>query len=703
MGEMTHDELLNAYRELQLRVTRFSAVEQELINTRDALDHELELYKRFQQYVAKALTIQEMNMFLQLVAESCVDVLELETSLVLIEDRKYSVRSKIIAEGFQIAEREDEICSDIISISESMKIRNGARILDSKALTETKSLSQFSHGVIASYEDESGEFKLNILTLVSNINQGIYAPISERLLVLFRLLSSQMNSILSIRKRNERIEGQMLKIAMNESELKKLSLIARRTKSGVIITDTLGKIEWVNDAFTKISGYELDEIRGLKPKDFLQGAESNSYERQVLSKALASKEDVEVTIVNYNRKGEPYYNQLEIISVFDDAGKHANFIAVQKDITQEVLSRQEILRINSRFESIASHSNIGTWDFDVESRRVVWNDVLYAINGVNRDIPIEQLGQMWRSVIHEEDEGEVYAKVAMVERGELEFIECLYRIVRHNDHEVRFLNALIIGEKNEQGKVKRLLGSVRDITESKLAETDLIAKNEELQKINLELDHFVYSISHDLRAPLLSIKGIMHVLLNKSDLDPQTREFLNLADTSATRLDGTIQEILEYSRNSRLELKKEDVDLNELLNSSFTDLKFSITEHIDFKIHIDGPALVKTDRARLSVLLKNIIGNCIKYRSKSREPYIHVNMSNSMGWLNVVIRDNGEGIAPEHLTHIFDMFYRATTSSVGTGLGLYICKEIVQKLGGRMHANSILNQGTEIHFSIPLK
>ncbi|MFM9421838.1 MAG: hypothetical protein RIR06_299 [Bacteroidota bacterium] len=703
MGEMTHDEILSAYRELQLRVTRFSSVEQELINTRDALDQELELYKRFQQYVAKALTVHEMDVFLQLVAESCVDVLELETSLVLIEDRKYPVRSKLIAEGFQIGEKEQQISSDIISIAESLKIRNAARMLDSKGLIESSSLSQFSRGVVASYEDESGEFKLYILTLVTKSNEGIYAPISERLVVLFRLLSSQMNSILSIRKRNERIEGQMLKIAMNESELKKLSLIAKRTKSGVIITDTYGKIEWVNDAFTKISGYELDEIKGLKPKDFLQGTESNSEARQVLSESLASKEDVEVTIVNYNKKGEPYYNQLEIISVFDDDGKHANFIAVQKDITQEVLSRQEILRINSRFESIAIHSNIGTWDFDVESRKVVWNDVLYSINGVNKDLPTEQLGQMWRSVIHKDDEAEVYANVGKVESGELEFIEYAYRIVRHNDREVRFLKALIIGEKNEQGKVKRLLGSVRDITESKLAQTNLIAKNEELQKINLELDHFVYSISHDLRAPLLSIKGIMHVLLNKSDLDQQTREFLNLADTSATRLDGTIQEILEYSRNSRLELKTEDVDLLDLFNSSFNDLKFSIEEHVEFKVHIEGEALVKTDRARLSVLVKNIIGNSIKYRSKEREPYIHVNMINSKGWLDVVIRDNGEGIAPEHVAHIFDMFYRATTNSVGTGLGLYICKEIVQKLGGRMHANSILNQGTEMHFSIPLK
>ena len=700
---MTHEELLIAYRELQLRVTRFSSVEQELINTRDALDQELELYKRFQQYVAKALNVQDMEVFLHLVAESCVDVLELETSIILIEDKKNPARSKLISEGFQMNELEQQLRSDIIAIAHELKVRNGARSVDSKPLVETKGLSQFCRGVVASYEDESGEFDLYILTLVSRTNDAIYPSISERLVVLFRLLTSQMNSILSIRKRNERIEGQMLKIAINESELKKLSLIAKRTKSGVIITDTFGKIEWVNDAFTKISGYELDEIKGLKPKDFLQGAESNSQARQLLSASLASKQDVEVTIVNYNKKGEPYYNQLEIISVFDDEGKHENFIAVQKDITQEVKSRQEILRINSRLESIANHSNIGTWDFDVESRKVVWNDVLYSINGVEKDVASEQLGQIWRSVIHQEDEKEVYANVEQVESGALEFIEYSYRIVRHNDKQVRYLKALIIGEKDDLGKVRRLLGSVRDITESKLAQTNLIAKNEELQKINLELDHFVYSISHDLRAPLLSIKGIMHVLLNKSDLDQQTREFLNLADTSATRLDGTIQEILEYSRNSRLDIVTEEINLNDFFNSAYTDLKFSIEENVDFKIHIEGEATVNTDRARLSIMVKNIIGNSLKYRSKERSPLIYVNIRNSKGWLDVVIRDNGEGISAEHLPRVFDMFYRATTNSVGTGLGLYICKEIVQKLGGRIQVNSVLNQETEVHFSIPLK
>ncbi|MFM7768987.1 MAG: sensor histidine kinase, partial [Bacteroidota bacterium] len=230
-----------------------------------------------------------------------------------------------------------------------------------------------------------------------------------------------------------------------------------------------------------------------------------------------------------------------------------------------------------------------------------------------------------------------------------------------------------------------------------------LAKNEELQKINLELDHFVYSISHDLRAPLLSIKGIMHVLLNNNNLDTQTREFLNLADTSATRLDGTIQEILEYSRNSRLELKLEQVDLKELFMSAYTDLKFSIEEQVDFQINISGENTVQLDRARLNVLIKNIVGNSLKYKSADRNPFVHVDLRNANGWLDVSVRDNGEGISAEHLPHVFEMFYRATTNSVGTGLGLYICKEIVQKLGGRIQVNSVLNQGTEIHFTIPIQ
>jgi len=266
MGELTHEELLRAYSELQLRVTRFSAVEQELINTRDALDQELELYKRFQQYATRALQIQDVNDFVRLMAEACVDVLELESSIVYIVDSVRPEATKFYVEGISRQVNDDQIKYELDEFIRSNGINNSVVKLQWNQFNEFAQLSNFDRGVCAAYSDDSGEYNLYLLSLVSVTNKFNYTEITERLLVLFKLLSSQFNSILSIRKRNERIEHQMHQISANEIELKKLSLIAKRTKSGVIITDTYGQIEWVNDAFTKISGYELDEKKKQKTR-----------------------------------------------------------------------------------------------------------------------------------------------------------------------------------------------------------------------------------------------------------------------------------------------------------------------------------------------------------------------------------------------------------------------------------------------------
>jgi len=143
------------------------------------------------------------------------------------------------------------------------------------------------------------------------------------------------------------IRRQVDKISTTAIELRKLSLIATKTKSGVIITDRFGNIEWINDSFTKTTGYTLDEVKGRKPKEFLQRNDgANDEARQILSQSLAKRETVEVTIVNYNKWGEPYYNQLEITPVFDEDGNHVNFIALQKDITVEMRFQEEMIHKN---------------------------------------------------------------------------------------------------------------------------------------------------------------------------------------------------------------------------------------------------------------------------------------------------------------------------------------------------------------------
>lgn len=696
----SREELLKEYRELQLRVTRFSATEQELINTRDRLDHELELYKRLYKYNALALKAKSYEDFYHLLCEAIVDVFEVESAFIFIQDNQADEGPFLYSEGLKFDNTFQEIADEIRSVK-SKFLHNGNHILSEDFLSGQTIFSKFSRGIFGSISDDKMSFSAVVFGMVSKTNERLYHNLSERQLTLFGVFLQQLNALVSNRRKNDQIALQIQKISESENELRKLSLIATKSKSGVIITDTFGRIEWVNDAFEAISGYNLDDVKGRKPKDFLQRDDSEDEPRQILKQALSKKEDVEVTIVNYNKEGKPYYNNLEIISVFNEKGEHTHFIALQKDITNEILFKQELVKVNSRFELIANQSKIGIWEFDPKTNTVVWSDVLLQLYGISPNTNSSQLQEKWKTAILEEDRGRVLESLEDLNSGKIDSIELEFRIVRESDSALRIIKSLTVAEKNELGIIIRLVGSSQDITELKNAQELMAQNNIELKKINSELDNFVYSISHDLRSPLLSIKGIISLIIHSENIDANTIQLLEMADKSVSRLDGTIQEILEYSRNSRLNVSYETFNLKEMVLTIFEDLKFSNKDPFEVDVNFDSNEKLYSDKARVGILLKNIIGNSVKYKRDNVASHISFSMYRRNGKISLVVKDNGEGISEANKDKIFNMFFRGTTASVGTGLGLYICKEIVAKLEGAISVDSQLGVGTTMTVILP--
>jgi len=227
-------------------------------------------------------------------------------------------------------------------------------------------------------------------------------------------------------------------------------------------------------------------------------------------------------------------------------------------------------------------------------------------------------------------------------------------------------------------------------------------RTEQLRKTNSELDSFVYSVSHDLRAPLLSLQGIVELIQETENLPDEVREYLAMANTSVHRLDNNIREILEYSRNARLKVAPEAFSIREVVEEIFSGLKFSSNEEILFTAEVEPPDKVSTDKARLKVLLNNVISNSVKYRRKDGvQPYVRFSMKHQKGGYVMTIADNGEGIPEGSKAKVFDMFYRASTSTAGTGLGLYICKEIISKLHGTISLESTVGTGTTVTIRLP--
>jgi signal transduction histidine kinase len=231
---------------------------------------------------------------------------------------------------------------------------------------------------------------------------------------------------------------------------------------------------------------------------------------------------------------------------------------------------------------------------------------------------------------------------------------------------------------------------------------ELQKKNSELEKINFELDRFVYSASHDLRSPLTSVLGLLYLLRSEVN-ENHLLHYVSLMEESILKLDNIIRDIVAYSRNNRTQIQLEEFTLKELLNDVNSGLRYLENGEfeLDNVIRLKGSKTMVSDRNRLQIILNNLISNSIKYRHPSRKPEITLDVATSGKGINIDLSDNGIGIPENQQDKIFDMFYRSNDKSSGSGLGLYIVRETVKKLDGSISVQSEVNTGTQFHISLP--
>ncbi len=265
-----------------------------------------------------------------------------------------------------------------------------------------------------------------------------------------------------------------------------------------------------------------------------------------------------------------------------------------------------------------------------------------------------------------------------------------------------FLKELILRKGEYFGK-DVIIATGRDITERKEAETKLIEKNEELKKLNAALDAFVYSASHDLKAPLSSVKGLINLL--QSDKQANPTEYLEKMEMSVDKLISFVNDLVEYSRNARTALKNEEIDFNCIVSEILSDFEF-IPDYggVQINKHIEAIKGFYCDPYRVSVILNNLISNALRYSDADKEePFIDILIERNGDEVSIVISDNGIGIDASHGNQIFDMFYRATDSKTGSGLGLFIVKETVAKLRGSVSFESTKKEGASFKVVLPYK
>jgi PAS domain S-box-containing protein len=231
--------------------------------------------------------------------------------------------------------------------------------------------------------------------------------------------------------------------------------------------------------------------------------------------------------------------------------------------------------------------------------------------------------------------------------------------------------------------------------------TDRKRVEEELKIRNTELDNFVYKVSHDLRAPLSSILGLVNLARLPGNTD-NPMDYIDIIGDKVLHLDHFISDVLSHSKNLKMEISTSKVELKKIIDQTFTDLNYldgarDVTHHVK----IEGVDLY-SDPWRLSEIFRNLVSNAIKYRKlDSRTPEIAIKIHVDHLRADISFVDNGIGIDEKNLARIFEMFYRATEQSDGSGIGLYIVKNAIDKLGGQITVASKPDEGTRFHIILP--
>ncbi|GAA5040550.1 hypothetical protein GCM10011506_41220 [Marivirga lumbricoides] len=362
---------------------------------------------------------------------------------------------------------------------------------------------------------------------------------------------------------------------------------------------------------------------------------------------------------------------------------------------------QQLKESEERFRMAVEGTNAGIWDWEnINKDQQWWSPKLYELLGYKPE-EIEANRVTFKNLLAQKEDYPKLVNDFKKHFRDKEPFSVEYKF-KCKDGSYKWFHGSGQAKWSENKMPVRMVGSLVDITEKKIKEEEIQEKNSLLEKTNAELDRFVYSVSHDLRAPLNSIQGLINISDTTED-SQELKQLMSMMKNRVKKLYSFIDEIINFARNSRTEIIKEPVNLFAITSDAFDNAQFrEQAVAIDFRILVDKELSINTDKGRISIVLNNLIDNAIKYHRHSQPgKFIALKAINDTNAVIIQIIDNGQGIPLQAQDKIFDMFYRASDTSKGSGLGLYIVKEMIERIGGEIFLQSEPGEGTTFSIKLP--
>lgn len=384
------------------------------------------------------------------------------------------------------------------------------------------------------------------------------------------------------------------------------------------------------------------------------------------------------------------YAELMSAALTDADGRPEKFITLIKDYTSLQHTNNEVKELTLAIENAMS----GIAWLDKEGHfQMVRPDYARMLGYA----PEELVGKSYKVTVSQTDADLAHAAyLKMLKLGKYDLdIQAVRK-----DGSVFHKNILMIKTFDQAGKHNGHYCLMKDISGQVNYEKAIRRQNDELRKVNQELDNLVYRVSHDLRAPIASSLGLANLITNSKDIE-EIRNYTNLQYKSLSKLDGLIRDILNYSVNSRKEVDKKSITWQTFIENILQQELQHVPDMV-VGVHIEQTGYFYSDPVRIGIVLKNLLANAAHFRDFNKEEHtlnIHIVCADETTTLTVT--DNGLGIDPAIHHRIFEMFFRGHEQSKGAGLGLYIAKEIVAKLGGSISLSSLPQMGSTFTVILP--
>jgi PAS domain S-box-containing protein len=495
--------------------------------------------------------------------------------------------------------------------------------------------------------------------------------------------------------------------ALRQSE-EKLKRYLESSPDLICVIDLKGTILFINKAAERITGYSTEELLG---KRFLElpifTPEYLSKPPQLLGQDHTGRPTEPSELELIRKDGSRISLEISYLSTGSiiEGGK-TEIIGIARDITERVQMEKALRQSEEKFRNVLDNSLDMIYSLNLQTGKYEYmSPASKKMLGYSPEEFLALDSDELISLVHPDDAEELNQSIVnLLTHGENRTLSTEYRI-KHKESDYHWVSDNRSVVYDDGNMPVAIVGSLRDVTGHKQAEEKLKQIMAELARSNTELERFAYVASHDLQEPLRMVASYTQLLARryKGKLDSDADEFIGYAVDGATRMQQLINALLDYSRVGTRGKSSEPTDCEDVLSHAVANLKAAIKE-TDAVVEHDPLPTVVADATQMVQLFQNLIGNAIKFHSE-KKPTVHVGAERNGTECIFSVRDNGIGIDPQYFDRIFVIFQRlhGRGEYPGTGIGLAICKKIIERHKGRIWVESQPGKGATFYFTIPIR